>query len=325
MRGRAESVLTAGNSYGLKNTAADRYVRYGEREYGINLVWTTSSSREVFFAKDGSVGEPLRYGERVALAVVDGGYVRYQKREYGINLAWSDDPVYEWELTGGDDGDTIPYEDNRFGLFNRVEADHVVYCERPYGINLRWADDCSAFDGDTGTASVSMNYRIPLGGGGSEPSFGSVTFTGQRTDTDGTGGSASFTKTDQWEAPAGSDAGLATVGLAGLRPGAWRLEARSPVWAASCTVELDAGGNANVNFEQFKSGCGRGSTFPTAAPSKPIPRPRKRVPPIDEHPRPAEATTLGASGLDARVGHARVLPASRAAGRESEPGNGTQR
>ena len=146
---------------------------------------------------------------------------------------------------------------------------------------------------------MSINYRIPLGGGGSEPSFGSVSFSGQRTGTDGSTGSTSFSKTDQWEAPAGSDNGLATVGLAGLRPGTWRVEARSPVWVASCSVALDAGGNANVNFEQFKSGCGRGSSFPKAAPSKPIPRPRKGTPRIDEHPRPARATALDASGLDA--------------------------
>lgn len=46
-RDSPEEVLTAGHSYGLKNTDVDRYVRYGERDYGINLVSSTPCTAPV--------------------------------------------------------------------------------------------------------------------------------------------------------------------------------------------------------------------------------------------------------------------------------------
>jgi hypothetical protein len=266
-----ENVLTAGNTYELKNTTVGHYVVYGEREYGINLVWAESSRRDIFFAHElgQPQGTPILYNEPIAIAVADGGYLKYQARDYGINLVWSAERVTEWELRGGTSGDQIPYANNQFSLYNRVASDYVVYCERSYGINLRWSGDCHRFDTPSQTAQVSVAYRIPLGGGGTRPSFGTVLFSGQRTGSGGQvvggEGDTSFRRSDQWEAPPGSESGLATVTVAGLAPGTWRIEARTPLWVASCDVNLTAGINASVNFEERSTGCGRGFAFPSFA------------------------------------------------------------
>ncbi|HEX5041050.1 MAG TPA: hypothetical protein VFW95_13090 [Candidatus Limnocylindria bacterium] len=262
----AENELTAGNTYELKNMEVDRYVIYGEREYGINLVWSQDSNRDMFFAH--GIGElqgtPVLYGERIAIGIADGGYLRYQVRDYGINLGWTNDRVLEWEVRGGTSGQPIPFAANRFSLYNRVAGDYVVYCERPYGINLRWSRDCSRFDEPALAATLPMGYRIPLGGGGTETSFGTVEFSGQRTSPAGGGNGAeiSFTRSDQWEAPPGADFGLATVTVGNLATGTWRVTARAALWAASCDVELNSGINASVNFEERSNGCGRGFEFP---------------------------------------------------------------
>jgi hypothetical protein len=260
-----EDVLTAGNTYELRNTEVGRYVIYGEREYGINLVWSTSSNRDVFFAHvDPPQGAPVLFGEPVAIAVADGGYLKYQARDYGINLVWTDERVEEWELRGGNDGALIPYEGNRFSLYNRVADDYLVYCVRSYGINLRWSEDCSRFDTPAQTAQVELAYRVLLGGGGTEPSFGSIQFSGRLTSPGpgAGGGDSSFQRSDQWEASPGAETALAVVTAASLALGTWRFEARAPLWAASCEVVLGAGINASVNFEERANGCGRGFEWP---------------------------------------------------------------
>lgn len=261
-----ESVLTAGNTYELKNIPFGHYVIYGEREYGINLVWSTSSHRDMYFAHalNQPQGTPVLYGEAIAIAVVDGGHLKYQAREYGINLVWTRERVTEWEIRGGTSGEQIPYANNRFSLYNRVARDHVVYCERPYGINLRWAGDCGRFDTPLQNAQVPIAYRVLLGGGGTEASFGTILFSGRRTSPDSGGGNGetSFQRSDQWEAPPGAESALAAVTVAGLAPGTWSIEARAPQWVASCEVDLAAGINASVNFEENSSGCGRGFAFP---------------------------------------------------------------
>jgi len=267
-RGRPEEVITSGHTYGLLNTEVDRYVVYGEREWGINLVWRKEFWRAMWFQRQDGQGNPIRYGDRVALAFGYGGeYVRYGQRRWGINLVWSRDPVYEWELTGGPTGTPIQYQDNRFGLFNRTMNDHVVYCERFWGINLSWPSSCDAWRNTVPAteANVTINCKTPLGGIGTGSSFGSVAFTGQVTAPQGATGDGTFNKSDQWEASPGADIGQASIGVSGLRAGIWRIEARTPVWAGACNVQLNTGINEWVNFEQNIGGCARGFQFPTAA------------------------------------------------------------
>jgi hypothetical protein len=138
----------------LRNVTEDKCFSYGEREYGINLVWGNCTNPNVTFVREAGPGS-IHYGELVAMRItnadasnpkVGNGYLRYQKREYGINLVWSNTPVYEWILRSPDgpqlDGKVVD-PNLRVGLWNEVEPDFLLYCERSKGINLRWKTDCS--------------------------------------------------------------------------------------------------------------------------------------------------------------------------------------
>jgi hypothetical protein len=116
----------------------DDVLAYGERDYGINLVWQNPASQEnIRFYKSG--GGTIRYGDRVALYVEGGGYVKYGERDYGINLVWSSSPVYEWEVFGGTHGAPVVAGPTYYhGLRNTAIQRAMVYGERKYGINLVW-------------------------------------------------------------------------------------------------------------------------------------------------------------------------------------------
>jgi hypothetical protein len=153
--------------YALRNTIIDSYMVYGERDYGINLVWTDSDGSSVAFkhTTPGQHNELLKYEVPVAFCVINGGCIRYEERDYGINLVWTDELIDEWYLTGGTAGDNIPYENNRFGIYNAKIEDHVVYCERTYGINLRWSRDCARLGGgDETTFTYYLNPDPPYEG-----------------------------------------------------------------------------------------------------------------------------------------------------------------
>ncbi len=133
----------------LRNVDTESYVVYGEREYGINLIWRDSSAREwVIFDAPGT-GTPyhdMHYGERFALYNASAGsYVKYGWREYGINLLWSEDPVYEWSFEGHDGaaplgGDRRVWWTDHVALYNHNLDEYVAYGEREYGIDLDWLD-----------------------------------------------------------------------------------------------------------------------------------------------------------------------------------------
>lgn len=133
-------LIASGARLGLRNIFYNKFVQYGEREYGINLVWTSINGGDIRLSSQS--GAALQYGEPVALYVEDGGYVHYQEREYGINLSWSNNPVYEWRLTGAPAGSPVSSL-AQLGLLNDVSQNEIVACEREYGINLVWANDCN--------------------------------------------------------------------------------------------------------------------------------------------------------------------------------------
>jgi hypothetical protein len=137
----AGAELLSGRQVTLRNEVINSSVRYGEREYGINLVWDQAADlANVSFHRAPGAGGPVTFGEHLAVRVDGGGFVRYQDREYGINLVWSQTPVFEWELTGGAFGSPVRLT-SLVGLFSRLHGEHVVYGEREYGINLRWWGD----------------------------------------------------------------------------------------------------------------------------------------------------------------------------------------
>jgi hypothetical protein len=128
----------------LRNIPNDQSIRYGEREYGINLVWDGAADLGNMTIERSRGTNAIRFGDAIAIRIQNGGYLRYEEREYGVNLVWSSQALYEWEVTGGIIGQAVALN-RQVGLFNRTHGDHLVYGEREYGINLRWWSDLEIF------------------------------------------------------------------------------------------------------------------------------------------------------------------------------------
>jgi hypothetical protein len=130
--------------YGLRNLVIERSLRYGEREWGINLEWDRAMRLgNISFERSSESRDPIRYDEPIAILIKrdkDSAYLRYETRRFGINLSWSSGPLYEWKLGGGKPGDHVDISKS-VSLYSMVEKDYLVYCERPLGINLRWQKD----------------------------------------------------------------------------------------------------------------------------------------------------------------------------------------
>lgn len=136
--------VNAATGLRLFNTVVDDYLKYGERRWGINLVWSNSDSYSVRLEKANPRDHrDVQIGERVALRFQGGGYVKYGERTWGINLVWSDTPVLEWEIRRRDASGPVQVGTS-YGIYNRRVGDYLVYCERPTGVNLRWLKDCKA-------------------------------------------------------------------------------------------------------------------------------------------------------------------------------------
>src|SRR3954453_11798384 len=137
--------LSSGQKVTLRNDVAHLSVRYGERDYGINLVWDEAVDLgNVSLHSATNPSGRITFGEHVAIRVEGGGYLKYQEREYGINLVWSQSPVHEWEVTGGVFGHPVRLA-SPVRIFNRLHGDHVLYGIRLWGINLRWWSDLDIF------------------------------------------------------------------------------------------------------------------------------------------------------------------------------------
>jgi hypothetical protein len=128
--------------FSLYSQWVNQEVRYGSREYGINLVWSPGTTREWRLQRCCSWETgAIKWGEPLALwNETNRKWVKYGERDNGINLVWSDTPVYEWSIRAGTIG-TVATRSSSLALYNAVERDYVVYGERACGINLRWYDD----------------------------------------------------------------------------------------------------------------------------------------------------------------------------------------
>jgi hypothetical protein len=144
-----QAQLADGARVTLRNRQQNDSVQFGEREYGIELVWDDATDLGNVTIRSQQAGtEPIAYATAVAIAIDGGGFLRYAEREYGINLVWSATPRFEWEITGGIPG--TPVRLNRaVALLNTAHGDHLIYDERPYGINLRWYADLDLSRGGT--------------------------------------------------------------------------------------------------------------------------------------------------------------------------------
>ena len=137
----AGTEVAAGTGYALYNVTDKESVRYGDRTWGINMVWDKKKDlKNIKLVGQGNATGPIRYGDVVAVHVEKGGYLKYGKRDVGINLVWSTPPAYEFVVTGGAKG--TPVKTNApIGLYNQVEKDFLIYADRPVGINIRWYKD----------------------------------------------------------------------------------------------------------------------------------------------------------------------------------------
>lgn len=127
----------------MRNLSAKQYLRYGRRNFGINLEWDKSPTlNNVQIVSRRANRQPILYTEDVAIFVRGGGYLKYEKRNVGINLGWSSTPVYQWQIggDGGDPGEAINSGD-KLCLYNMVAKDFLIYDTRKFGINLIWSKD----------------------------------------------------------------------------------------------------------------------------------------------------------------------------------------
>jgi hypothetical protein len=142
--------LVAGQSFSLYTAPPSEYVVYGRRDYGINLVWTKNKPQldNFTFSRASGAAGPIMYGDVLALEESTGRFIYYKERKYGINLEFSRQPVYEWEVRGGNIGKPVVernwgdsasnISDVMFSLYNRTVKCYVGYDSRKYGINLVW-------------------------------------------------------------------------------------------------------------------------------------------------------------------------------------------
>ncbi len=128
-----------GHQIDMQNRFNPRWLRYQEKDHGINLGWVVGPVGQWTFHRESGAAGPIRYEEPIAIHNQVGGFLRHKSREYGINLAWNASPKYEWVIKGSLVGTvgSAPV-----GLFNLTQNDFVVYCSREYGVELRWARDC---------------------------------------------------------------------------------------------------------------------------------------------------------------------------------------
>jgi hypothetical protein len=246
-------------AYSVSNRFGDgnvRYVKYGEREYGINLVWTPSQFEGNFrFARPSGSAGPLKYGERVAISVDKGGYLKYGDREYGINLVWSSAPVYEWEIRGEAangqwPGATIRTE-RVVALYNTTRADYLAHCEREYGIDLRWASDCKHLQI---AATVQTDISLKLLGNSANPQCSGRThiiWTFRAVSTSGSPGlTPQFVTRDlSYRTP-----GCYLKEEFPLAEGTWDINVQTPGWSTTCRRKLMAP-RQRVDLVEGQPGC----------------------------------------------------------------------
>ena len=251
--------LNAGSPISLWNKHLGRYLQYGSRDYGINLVWAPrgpSPVKAVRLIRAKGTLDPISYGEPLALYVEGGKYLKYAEREYGINLVWSDTPVFEWKISGGA-AETLVNSRRAVGLMNTKIGQHVVYCEREYGINLRWAKDCSRAPKAKPIATHNVHARLRLSEGDCASS-GRVKFTlspvriSARVGVyDEHSGEVSWNRPGKYN--------CIPAFISGLAPGRWRITATNLVdWTTECLIDLPVSEYVKtplVDFYYRQGGC----------------------------------------------------------------------
>ena len=253
--------LNAGSPISLWNKHVERYLQYGSREYGINLVWAPRGPgpvKAVRLIRAKGTLDPIAYGEPLALYVEGGKFLKYAEREYGINLVWSDTPVFEWKIDGGMPARLVNSRRD-IGLVNTKIGQHVVYCEREYGINLRWAKDCSRAPKQKPIASHNVHVRLRLSESSGEcASSGRVKFTLSPVRISAHAGTDDEHSGEvSWNNPGRYN--CTPTFISRLAPGSWRITATNLVdWTTKCLIDLPVSEYVKthlVDFSYRQGGC----------------------------------------------------------------------
>ena len=268
---QSSCTLSAGSPIYLLNNHIEKYVQYGRREYGIDIVWAGPVPKPVkgvrLIRATGTL-DPVSYGEPMALYVEGGKYLKYAEREYGINLVWSDTPVFEWKLDGGVAGRPVNSR-RQVGLVNTKIGEHVVYCEREYGINLKWAKDCKRAPKPKVVAAHAVHMRIMLSGSGSSGECASsgrvrytmkpMSITAHVSSDDRNRPGLESEKTDEVSWNKAASEGCAPTRITYLAPGSWRINATNLIdWNTNCLVDLpvlERMRTTTVDFVLKRGGC----------------------------------------------------------------------
>jgi hypothetical protein len=132
-------------NYDLLNLTDREALQYGDRTWGINLVWTDPAKTDnIRFERQSGSKEPVKFEELVAISIRNGGFLVYEKKDTGINLSWSKTPKFEWKILGGTAGAVVA-TGQQVGLYSVVEGDSVMYESRDWGINLKWFKDSGKY------------------------------------------------------------------------------------------------------------------------------------------------------------------------------------
>ena len=275
----SDLAVTPSRTYGLRNTTIDQFLGYGERTFGINLVWRGNTNPKNIRLTRGvehdnpsaSDHRAIKYREPIAIKVRSGSYLRYGQRDFGINLKWSDTPIREWEIRGGDEGEPVKNL-SVVSLYNRTIGDEVVYCTRDFGIDLKWHNDCTV-DTEPGAdhTAVIITMRINLGiDPPDEGCEGSVRWELTPLELTGSDGISTRIVREVLET---AEPQLAIPGegwvcdfkevFTMLRRGTWQFKVQSGFWTGQCTADLVSRvGFHQVNFTMGQSGCKPGGGFP---------------------------------------------------------------
>jgi hypothetical protein len=125
--------------YSTYNTYVGKYLKYGHRDYGLDLFFHEVGQYIFKYERQG--GGDVYYGDYVAIRVGNWGYLYYapQPYGYGFDLKFSNYPRYEWVIGGGYGKVATG---TKVSLHNLYRHDYMVWCKRSYGINLSWAGEC---------------------------------------------------------------------------------------------------------------------------------------------------------------------------------------
>jgi hypothetical protein len=138
-------------NYNVKNAKIRKFLQYEEQKLGINLGWTDDAEPSTglkvarfFFARSAGNGEPIRFGETIAMGYGRSpSFLHYEHRTVGINLGWSGSPVFEWQVWGGKSGQPVNVREY-FAIYNtKAEADlgkgeFLIFFDRTVGGDIGW-------------------------------------------------------------------------------------------------------------------------------------------------------------------------------------------